>query len=323
MRVVMRGLEVALLAAGVVLAIGFGVVCIRGTAQERHQRELDRIADWVGRARISLPAGEPVLGWQNLLTAIHNSLYNPLGSVRYTPTDKVRALADALDASGAQDLATVDGVFESWTGSARSTRWRPITVRSNRRAWNTAGPDPWKRSRERADPQSRRFFAHEAHDERCVDCSACRAVGEAVYFVVSREGAVKRYNAAINQIKLSPWIKAGLQGRFWYELDGARVRYAVFDDAPPLLAEGMEYPVHSVSLAHPYSDGKVWLNLSRTERMRVNEPPARIYFVQAGHVTSAPLPPGFTFKGLQSFAAFRESRDGLPGFQQWLARQPR
>jgi hypothetical protein len=110
-RLILRILESAMLVVLVWAAVSLGIVCIRGTAQERQNRELERIIDWVARARVSRPAGVDANEWHNITGAVHNALYNPLYYPKYAPTEKVRALADELDATQAAGFATVEGVL--------------------------------------------------------------------------------------------------------------------------------------------------------------------------------------------------------------------
>jgi hypothetical protein len=107
----LRALEVSVLALVTWAAISLGMLCLRGTAQERHTRQLERIVEWVARARVSQPAGVTANEWHNITGAVHNALFNPLHYPEHVPTEKVRALADELDATQAAGFASVEGVI--------------------------------------------------------------------------------------------------------------------------------------------------------------------------------------------------------------------
>jgi hypothetical protein len=144
---------------------------------------------------------------------------------------------------------------------------------------------------------------------------------ECAAFFITRQVAVKRHNANINRIKHEQWGRGLPAGQVWYDLDGDRVKYAVFHDPVPAPRKGEVVNVPNVDLSPPYSDGKVWLNLSRSERVRVNLGPPQVMFCLNGRVTNAPLPPGFTKADLADFMNAGLVHDGMPGFQAWLARR--
>jgi hypothetical protein len=151
---------------------------------------------------------------------------------------------------------------------------------------------------------------------------ALALVVECAAFYVIRQGAVNRHNANINRIKNERWGRGAPTGQAWYDADDNRLRYAVLHggpDAAPGKAGEINVPV--VDLSRPFSEGKVWLNFSRTERVRVNLGPPQLTFCLAGVITTTPLPPGFTKADLEDFMQSAESRDGVPGFQRWLARR--
>lgn len=97
------------------MVVLLGIVTIRGTERERHHAELRRILSWVMRAHVSKPATLNDNEWHNITGAVHNAAYNPLSRPTLVPTEKIRALADELDATQGADFATVESVMRLYT----------------------------------------------------------------------------------------------------------------------------------------------------------------------------------------------------------------
>ena len=109
-------------------ALGLGTFYVIKVAPERaHRHEKERVAGWINQARSQEPpAGISKQSWYSYFGPVNNALWNVM-SQKEAPTEKIRALADELEATKEGDLRSVDGLLrlvarmEAISAVARST----------------------------------------------------------------------------------------------------------------------------------------------------------------------------------------------------------
>ena len=102
------------------LAFALGALCVLGLGtiyvievrpNQVHRRERERVAGWIYHARTQEPpAGVTKQSWYQYFGPANNALWNVM-SRKEAPTEKIRALADELEATKARDLRTVEGLL--------------------------------------------------------------------------------------------------------------------------------------------------------------------------------------------------------------------
>jgi len=99
-------------AVGVGLVFLVGGIATMSYKDDQHRREVERLDTRFTAARNHPPKGvNPELWNLVCMAGLHDSVVNCLVARKYVETDKVRQLADYLDATQGRDLESLGGAF--------------------------------------------------------------------------------------------------------------------------------------------------------------------------------------------------------------------